>query len=263
MGLNRAITAVGLACLLLAPGCFKLAKPAEIAAELPAAGAFPHELFGEAIAGRVTEDGLIDYKAIQADRGKLDAYLGYIAKTSPASNPELFPTRDDQLAYYINAYNALAIRGVIDRPGLKSVNDIKVEYFYFTRYKIGGKKLDLYRLENQVIRPGFDEPRAHFALNCQSAGCPFFPPVPFPARDLDAFLDAETLRFVMSPEKVRLRDDGVAEISQIFEWYASDFASSGGAIAFIRRYRDDIPADAKVEYIPYDWALIAQEGRGP
>lgn len=257
------VVGVLLALAPLAQGCFKYARPAEVAETVPAPGAFPHGLFEQALRGRVSEDGLIDYKSLQQSRADLDAYLGYIAKVSPLSNPEVFPTRDHELAYWINAYNAIAIRGVIDRPGLTSVNDIKVEYFYYTRYRIGGKKLDLYRLENGVIRDIYDEPRVHFALNCQSGGCPFFPQVPFPVEGLDAFLDEQTKRFVNHPDKVRLRDDGVAEISQIFEWYASDFTSSGGAIGFIRKYRDDIPADAKVEFIPYDWSLIAQEGKGP
>lgn len=255
--------ALSLLCAAVTPGCFKYERPAMVAESAPEAGKFPHELFGEAIAGRVSDDGLIDYQAIQADRAKLDEYLGYVAKVSPESNPELFPSKDHELAYYINAYNAIAIRGVIDRPGLKSVNDIKVEYFYFTRYRIGGRKLDLYRLENAVVRERYKDPRIHFALNCQSGGCPFFPTTPFPAEGLDAFLDTQTRRFMDSPLKVRLRDDGVVEISQIFEWYASDFAEAGGALAFVRRYRPELPADAKVEFIPYDWSLITQAGKGP
>lgn len=245
------------------PGCFKYERPAMPAKEKPAAGSFPHELFDEVLDGKVSEDGLIDYQAIMAERPALEEYLGYVAKTSPAKDPALFPTPDDAKAYYINAYNAIAIRGVIGRPGLKSVNDIKVEYFYYTRYSVGGKKLDLYRLENSVIRPTFDDPRIHFALNCQSGGCPIFPQVAFPAEGLEAFLDEQTVKFVNHPEKVRKKEDGSWEVSQIFEWYAKDFEAAGGAAAFIHKYRDEVPADAQISYIPYDWALIAQPGKGP
>lgn len=247
----------------LGPGCFKYERPTVTVKQAPEAGKFPHEVFGKAIEGRVDDKGLIDYKAIQEDRADLDTYLGYIARTSPEKDPELFPTKWDKMAYYINAYNALAIRGVIDRPGLKSVNDIKVEYFYYTRYSLGGKKLDLYRLENKVVRPEFNDPRIHFALNCQSGGCPIFPKVPFPIEGLDAFLDEQTTVFVNHPEKVRKADDGVWEVSQILEWYAEDFVTAGGAAAFIHSYRAEVPADAELRYIPYDWALIAQPGKAP
>lgn len=244
-------------------GCFKYEKPNTVIEAAPAAGAFPFELFDKAIEGRVDANGLIDYQAIQADRGALDEFLGYVAVTSPQKDPELFPTRESKMAYYINAYNALAIRGVIDRPGLKSVDDIKVEYFFYTRYRIGGKKLDLYRLENSVIRPMFEDPRIHFALNCQSGGCPIFPDVAFHPENLDAFLDEQTTKFVNHPEKVRKKADGAWEVSQIFEWYAGDFEAAGGVAAFIHQYRDEVPADAALTYIPYDWALIAQPGKGP
>ena len=256
------LTALTLTSTLFA-GCFKYEKPNTVIQAPPAAGAFPHELLDKALAGRVDTEGLIDYKAIQSDRGALDEYLGYVALTSPEKDPDLFPTREAKLAYYINTYNALAIRGVIDRPGLKSVDDIKIEYFFYTRYKIGGKKLDLYRLENDVIRPMFEDPRVHFALNCQSGGCPIFPQTAFHPEGLDAFLDEQTTKFVNHPQKVRLKEGGGWEISQIFEWYAKDFESAGGAAAFIHKYRDEVPADAAITYIPYDWALIAQPGKGP
>ncbi len=257
--------AVGLAILPMNTGCFKYEKPLVKVDEDPAAGEFPHDIYAEVLEGRVTEDGLIDYAAIQADREALDRYTGFIARVSPENDPDLFPDRWHEMAYYINAYNALAIRGVIDRPGLNSVDDIKVEYFFYTRYSLGGDKLDLYRLENKVIRPRFEDPRIHFALNCQSGGCPIFPQTPFYPEDLDAFLDEQTTRFVNHPEKVRKKEgsDGVWEVSQIFEWYAVDFEDSGGAAGFIHQFRDEVPADATIEYIPYDWSLIKQPGKGP
>ncbi|MEZ4317921.1 MAG: DUF547 domain-containing protein [Myxococcota bacterium] len=249
----------------LVAGCFKYEKPLVVVKEAPEAGQFPNELFSEVLEGRVDENGLIDYAAIKADREELDRFTGYIARVSPESSPALFPTKWDEMAYYINTYNALAIRGVIDRPGLNSVDDIKVEYFFYTRYNIGGRKLDLYRLENSVIRPRFNDPRIHFALNCQSGGCPIFPQTAFLPENLDAFLDEQTTRFVNHPQKVRPKEgaEGVWEISQIFEWYEKDFEAAGGAAAFIHGYRDEVPADAKIEFIPYDWSLIKQPGKGP
>jgi hypothetical protein len=249
------------AALALA-GCFRVVRPEQRPEAPPGAGEFPHELLSAALAGRVDEEGLVDYAAIRDDRGKLDEFLGYVAEVSPESDPELFPTRQDQLAYYINAYNGLAIQGVIDRPGLKSVDDIKVEFFYYTRYLVGGRKLDLYRLENSVVRPTFSDPRVHFALNCQSGGCPRLPQAAFDPELLDEQLDAVTHEFVTHPGKVRV-EDGLVKMSQIFEWYAEDFVASGGAIKFANQHGAGLPEDLPLEFIPYDWSLTAQPGRGP
>jgi hypothetical protein len=230
--------------------------------EPPAPGAFPHEIFDAVLRERVNAEGKVDYQGLQSDRGELDRYVAYLAVASPERDPELFPTRDDQLAYWLNAYNALAMTAVIDRPGLKSVVDNKVDFFYATRYVVGGRNLDLYRMENGVVRPTFQDPRVHFALNCQSEGCPVLPNSAFPAQGLDARLEEVTRAFVTDPRKVQV-DGNTLRVSQIFEWYAEDFEAAGGAAGFVRKYRDDVPESPTLEYIPYDWALIAQEGRGP
>lgn len=250
-----------LALLVLASGCFHVVKPPGALPETPEAGAFPHEIFDGVLREFVT-DGAVDYKSLQSDRADLDVYLGYIARVSPESHPELFPTRDDQLAYWLNTYNALAMTAVIDRPGLNTVVDNKIDFFYATRYKVGGRNLDLYRMENGVVRPDFEDPRVHFALNCQSGGCPVLPSTVFPAKGLDEALDQAARDFVNNPAKVKVEGDKLS-ISQIFEWYAEDFEAAGGPAGFIRKYRDDVPANPTIEYIPYDWTLIAKPGRGP
>lgn len=249
---------------LLLPGCFRVVKPRAPQTERPAPGAFPHGLLTAALRGHVTPEGLVDYKALQTDREELDAFLGFVALVSPESNPELFPTRWDELAYYINAYNGLAIGGVLDRPGLNSVIDHKVDFFYYTRYRIGGRKLDLYRLENGVVRPTYDDPRIHFALNCQSIGCPRLPQEAFPVDGLDAYLDEMSEEFVTHPDKVRVDDDGTVHVSELFSWYAEDFEATGGPVGFVAKYRDDVEPDApRGDDITYDWSLIAQPGKGP
>ncbi len=260
--MNRVMVMLGLGAVVLG-GCFKVVKPVDPAGAAPEAGAFPHAILDAVQQAIVTPEGRVDYKGLQTDRDQLDAYVGFLAITSPERDPEAFPTSDDALAYYINAYNALAMMGVIDRPGLASVVDEKVDYFYFTRYKLGKKNVSLYTLENGIVRPTFDDPRVHFALNCQSVGCPRLPQEAFFPDRLEEQLDALTVEFVTDPTKVTV-EDGTVRISQIFEWYAQDFEAAGGAVAYINQYRDDdLPTDAPLEYIPYDWELIAQEGRGP
>lgn len=249
--------------LVVLTGCFHTIQPRERVAELPEAGAFPHALMDEVQGRFVDERGRVDFAGLQQDRGALDRYVATVAKVSPESHPELFPTEAHALAYWINAYNALAMVGVLERPGLQSVNDIKVEFFYGTRYPVGGRRLDLYRMENGVVRKQFDEPRIHFALNCQSGGCPTLPQHAFHPETLDAELATVTKRFVTNPEKVRLADDGAVEMSEIFKWYAEDFEALGGPVAAANQWGASLPAGAEVRWIPYDWSLIAQPGRGP
>lgn len=237
---------------------FALAAPAK-----PAAGAFPHALFDEVLQKYVDPAGLVDYKSLAGDRAKLDEYLGYVALTSPKKDPALFPTRQDAEAYWLNAYNALAIKGVLDRPGIKSVQENLTGFFYLTKYVLGGKKVSLYTLENQIVRKGFEDPRIHFALNCQSAGCPRLPQKVFDPKNLEAELDGYAREFCANPAKVNVDAQGVVHVSQIFEWYAPDFVPAGGPIGFCNTYGATLPTAAKVEFIPYDWALSAQPGRGP
>ena len=243
---------------LLLTACFSFAKPAVMADEPPPPGAFPHDLLDDALAEYVDERGYIDYDGLRADREPLDRYLGYVAAYSPRNDPELFPTEDDALAYYLNAYNALAVRGVLDRPEMESVNDIKVDYFYYTRYSLGGRKVSLYKLENGIIRDQFMDPRIHFYLNCQSVSCPTFPRQAIRADTLDSRLDAMTAAFVNDPDHVSVRDDGTVEMSSIFDWYAEDFQPAGGPLNFAREYRPELPANAEIAFKSYDWGLIEQ-----
>lgn len=247
---------------LTVAACFHTAGAAPIV-EKPAPGAFPHALLSQVLGKYVNEEGKVDYKSLAGDRATLDAYLGFVAATSPKQDPSLFPTRQDQEAYWLNAYNGLAIRGVIDRPGIKSVQDNLADFFYLTKYVMGGKKVSLYTLENKVVRPTFSDPRVHFALNCQSAGCPRLPQAAYDPKTLEAELDGYAREFCTTPAKVYVDAAGTVHMSQIFEWYAKDFVAAGGQVAFCNAHGASLPVGGKLEFIPYDWALSAQEGRGP
>lgn len=251
-----------IAGLLFIAGCFHVVSPRERPALAPPGEPFSHAAFGDVLARFVDDRGRIDYARLARDRGDLDRYTAALAVESPDSHPDRFPDRPAELAYWINAYNALAITAVIDRPGLERVIDQKVDFFFWTRYPLGGTNTSLYHLENGIVRKRYGDPRIHFALNCQSAGCPALPRHPFPAQGLDAALDAASRAFASDPHKVRV-EGRTLELSQIFQWYASDFDEAGGAEAFVRSYRQELPPTDEVSYIPYDWTLIAQPGRGP
>jgi len=226
-----------------------------------AAGTFSYSDLNTVLFKYVSPSGLVDYKGIIADPTAFNSFIAAVGKESPASNAAAFPTTNDKLAYYINAYNAFAIKGVIDRPGIKNVDSVKLGFFVTTQYTYGGATINLYNLENKVREYG--DPRVHFALNCQSYGCPRLPNSVFDPAKLDAQLDGYTKEFVTNTKKVNVDSAGVAHLSHIFDWYAKDFTAAGGAVAFINAHGGSIPANAKVEWIPYDWTLSAQSGKNP
>ena len=136
----------------------------------------------------------------------------------------------------------------------------RVVFFGVKRFAVGGERMSLYTLENDVIRPLGDE-RVHFALNCMSVSCPRLPREPFRPAGLDKLLDAKAREFFgerrnleVLPERRRVR------VSGILKFYREDFlAKSPTIIAYINRYASSaIPDDYEVEFIDYDWTVNAQ-----
>ncbi len=244
-------------------GCFSTVQvPVPVGAplEVRGPGGFPHEHFTELLAS-VVDGGLVDYRGLADAREPLARYLELLGRISPRSNPELFLTEADRLAYWLNAYNAFVLYGVTERPQMRSVDDEKYRFFYFTRYQLGGSPISLYHLENSIIREEFAEPRIHFALNCASAGCPKLPAEAFVPETLDAQLERETRLFCAREDGVRLAGTEV-EVSQIFEWYAKDFEPVGGPIGLCQAHgREDLPPSAPIRFLRWDWTLNHQPGR--
>jgi hypothetical protein len=212
----------------------------------------------------VDEQGRIDFDALAANRGGLDELVAWVERVSPATMPELFPRRADVLAYHLNAYNALAMRAVIDA----GVDDgfagffKRQRFFRLRKVTVGGRSMSLASYENDVIRP-LGEPRVHFALNCMARSCPRLPQAPFRADELEAQLEAAAREFLNDARNVR-SDAAAREVwlSSIFDFYTEDFAADGkreSLLDYVNRYRDE-PVDRAfaVRFIPYDWSLNRQ-----
>lgn len=183
-------------------------------------------------------------------------YVADLARPVPLNG------RAETLAYYINAYNALAIAGIVE--GLSPSTLLgRVRYFKFRDWPLNGTAVNLYDLEHKVIRP-LGEPRIHFAIVCASKSCPPLRPEAYTAARLDAQLDAQARAFVNDP--VRNRYDKaarIAHLSEIFKWFAEDFAGPAGSVQkYVARYVAD-PDVARaladdgyeVRWIDYDWTL--------
>lgn len=225
----------------------------------------------------VNAQGLVNYQGLGKQQAEVDNLLGILAQVSPSSHPSLFPTRQDKVAYWINAYNLSVLRAMLHFPNFDSLIPYinKVRFFAIIRFTYGGKSYNLYNLENKWIRPQYQEPRVHFALNCASIGCPQLPHYAFVSSKLEQQLDYETRKFLGQKQNVRVdHTNKVIYLSSILQWYRSDFTealdaqkipaqASDRILDYVNRYRTKgkkLPAQGyRVAYIPYDWRLNRQK----
>lgn len=243
----------------------------------PQRASFDYAPLQSVLSNYVDAKGMVDYAALKQNRGDLDKMIEQISAVSPDNKPQLFPTREAKLAYWINAYNAWILRIVVDNYPTSSITKIGlIPYgaFFVKRVSLGGEKMTLRSLENDIIRARFHDPRIHFAINCASASCPPLSTRVYLPGTLDEQLDAAARAFINDNRQVKLDVAGNRiELSKIFDWYASDFTEalgsrSGGnrtVVDYIRSYLNDerrqalakIP-NAKVNYQDYDWSLNDQ-----
>lgn len=202
--------------------------------------------------------GRVDFAGVTADRADLDRVVSFIAAVDPISAPGRFPDRASKLAYYINAYNALAMYGVVDAGIPTRFGAIgRFRFFYLRTFKMGGHSISLYDLENDVIRP-LGDPRIHFALNCMVVSCPRLPRVALTARNIDAELDRLAREFVAEERNVHPEPaDRTVHLSAIFDFYTGDFlAHAPNLIAYVNRYRvQPIAETYSVRFFDYDWTI--------
>ena len=216
----------------------------------------------------VTEKHLVDYAALKRDRAGLDAYLASLGQVSAAAYRGW--SRDQQLAFLINLYNAATLQLIIDEYPLKSIRDIGFLPGAAWRkdfVKLFGDTVDLDHIEHGMIRKDFQEPRIHFALVCAAWSCPPLRREAYVAERLDAQLTAQAKTFLRDTTKNRVDTaERTAYLSQIFDWYGGDFGdSSSEVLAYLRPFFDESNQQAldsgaskvamKIRYLDYDWRL--------
>ena len=228
-------------------------------------GAFDHTPWTTLLQRHVDDDGRVAYRDLAAkDAATLDAYLATIAAADPAPWP-----RDEQLAFWLNAYNACVFRAVLEGRTAESL-PARFRMFMLDECDVAGRELTLYALENDVVRP-IGESRIHFALVCASASCPKLMRRAWQADTLDADLDAAARGFVADPVRNVIREGARAvHLSAIFDWYEDDFGGSSDAIrSYVARFAPEAAAmflerdKPEVRFLDYDWTLNAQPGQRP
>ena len=198
--LLHAAGGAAVALALMGASCETVKPTVKAQTDVPSAGKFPHGIFGRFLE-KVVKDGLVDYAAASLEEGTLEEYLAEVARVSPESHRHLFPTEPDALAYWINAYNACAIRGVLrfNRPA--TLKDIGHRFDSETKYVVGGHELSLNQMAG-IARRRFTDSRIHFAVVKARRGGPPLAKDPWDAADLDERLEAAAKAFVADPRNV-------------------------------------------------------------
>ena len=193
--------------------------------------------------------------------------------TLEASDPGALSGRNQRLAFWINAYNILAIDWLVREGPVASIRDLGSLVHPVWKKpagRIGGHEVTLDQIEDETLRP-LGEPRIHFAIVCASTSCPSLRREPFRAGELERQLDDQARSFLSNPHKglVVDRQQERVRISKIFDWFDEDFGKDEGTLAFLTRYAS--PPDwlwlvkhahhLKVDSLPYDWNANAVAGR--
>ncbi len=197
-----------------------------------------------------------------ADRQALDGYIARLAAT-----PVSALHRPEQLAYWINLYNALTVQVVLDHYPVASIHDIAISPGLFAigpwdkaLIEVEGAAVSLNDIEHRILRPIWRDPRVHYALNCASIGCPDLQASAFTGAGAEALLEAAARAYVNHPRGARV-ENGRLTVSSIYAWFREDFGNTeAGAIAHLKRYAGPDLATAletvtNIEDYEYDWAL--------
>ncbi|MGJ8548776.1 DUF547 domain-containing protein [Winogradskyella wichelsiae] len=210
---------------------------------------FDHSTFNDLLQKFVSADGNVDYKGLKSNYKTLQSYIELLKTNQPSDNW----TKNDKLAYWINAYNALTIDLILKNYPIKSIKDIKDPWDQ-RLWKLGTTWQNLNDIEHKILR-SMNEPRIHFAIVCASISCPKLQNTAFTASKLEDQLTNATKEFLADTTKNELSKEQI-KISRIFKWFKKDFETNGSLIDFLNQYSDvKISNSAKKSFKDYDWNL--------
>lgn len=208
----------------------------------------------------VDEKGNVDYPMVKQQLKALKAYNETLSDNPPNDTW----TEQEQLAYWINVYNAFTLQLVAENYPVESIKDIgsKIQIpFVNTPWdikfvRIGDEMLDLNNVEHGILRKKFEEPRIHFAVNCASVSCPVLRNEAYEASKLERQLTEQAQRFLKDSEKNDFSDPANPNLSKLFQWFKGDFTKKGTVNDFIFQNGGiRIDKSASINYLEYNWSL--------
>ena len=206
---------------------------------------------------------LFSYKAVtKIDKLKLDSYVAALKKTSIDKY-----NRQEQRAYWINLYNALTVKVVLDHYPVKSIRDIDISPGFLAKgpwdkklITVEGEPLSLNDIEHRILRPIWQDNRIHYAVNCASIGCPNLQSKAYTGANAEGLLALGAQQYINSPRGVSVKDGSVT-ISKIFNWYQPDFGETEkGVLSHLTKYaapalQKKLKGVEEVSGFAYDWRL--------
>lgn len=222
-----------------------------------------HAIFDQLAKKYIDEKGLVNYKGLKSDEKELKKYLDLLAKNPPTDKW----SQNEQMAYWINAYNANTIELILEHYPVKSIKDIgsKIKIpFVNTPWdvkfiKVGNETYDLNRIEHGTLRKKFDDKRIHFALVCAARSCPRLRNEAYTAAKLDTQLNDQGSDFMNNPAKNAITTQK-ASLSKYFDWYKGDWKEDNKSVEYwVNRYsKTKINESTKISYLDYNWSLNEQ-----
>lgn len=271
----RSFSFVWLVILLLLPACTNVnVDIVHPEGEFRTPSSFDHSTFDALLGTYVDDDGLVDYEGLKQSDA-LTPYLEALAVTDPSELSE-----QGQIAFWINAYNALTLKLIVDNYPTESIlrlspRGIKGLDFLIPKVNtpfqvevgyVGGEKQTPDHIEHGILRANYDEPRIHFALVCAAMSCPPLRNEAYTGARLDEQLDDQGRTFLHDRSKNAIPlDDSTIQISKIFDWFKGDFAEDdAGLQQYLAHHFDgDLKAQLaqgafKIKHMNYDWTLNDQ-----
>ncbi|MBX2847719.1 MAG: DUF547 domain-containing protein [Acidiferrobacterales bacterium] len=202
-----------------------------------------------------------DYAGLSTeDKQKLSAYLDYLQRMEPRQL-----SADEQMAYWINMYNATTVLVIVDQEaGLSSIRQIRSSFLSRGPWKlklltIARQELSLDDIEHGILRPIWRDPRIHYAVNCASIGCPNLLKTAFTGDNLESLLEQAAKDYINHPRGVSVDGESL-RLSSIFDWYAEDFGSGfSELLEHLQKYAESPLKESLQEFTSadydYDWDL--------
>ncbi|MBM3600370.1 MAG: DUF547 domain-containing protein [Alphaproteobacteria bacterium] len=259
-------------CLLLGAGAAAAAPKAELwprwsRSDPASTRVVDHGDWDRLLQAYVTKapDGSTRFAYSKVSASDKQAIAGYVERLASSEVSQL--NRNQQKAYWINLYNALTVKVILDHYPVKSIRDIRISPGLFASgpwgkklIRIEGEELSLDDIEHRILRPIWQDARVHYAVNCASIGCPDLAPRAYRAETMETMLDDAARAFVNHPRGARI-DGARLTVSSIYDWFADDFGGSpAGVLAHLKKYAATDLAQAlaqrsRIDGDAYDWTL--------
>jgi len=232
-----------------------------------------HSPWSSLLAKYVDDDGYVDYQSWHSSAADVKALVTYMNSLSQA-NPQAESARDATLAFWINAYNAVTVHGILREYPTTSIRNHTAKVFGYNIWKdlqlyVDGHAHSLEDIEHQILRK-MSEPRIHFAIVCASIGCPRLLNQAYTTDDVRQQLEANAQDFFSRPQNFRFdAQTRQFQLSEILSWFGEDFgpdeSSQLRAIAGWLPGQDAQTAArrgaGRVSFLKYNWNLNDQKSR--